>query len=407
MPKKKYKYDVAISFAGENRKIAEDLVASIKAKDKRLSVFYDKDHKAHLWGKNTNEFDNIYGPESRYVIPIISEHYTKKDWPRYEFSTAVKESKKRKGDFILPIRVDDTRLIGLHDDLNYMDIREDDVDQIAKAVILKCQSISKASPKKSGSKSPVLRGSSREALGIIATCIFPTELINFKKIFPHVKWDKELGLLSRKGLILRSSQSIKITQNVKNIFINDPRDSKEFNLAWIKALEPLKQYPDLSLMLAIHYMHLEKLDQAIVLAADMVVGMDYSWLNDIYLAFFRGLIQKGHSIKIEIETRLKLYNSIGLCLCHTGKYLEAAKWFLKLRRYSQEKKNKWGTGQSYINCGVAYQKSGDFKKAKYCYTQAIKHARACKDDLLLSHSLNNLAYLTSTDAYQQAEKLIA
>lgn len=408
MPKKKYKYDVAISFAGENRKIAEKLVASLKAKDERLSVFYDKDHKAYLWGKDVKEFNSIYSSDARYVIPIISEYYIKKDWPRHEFAVASKEAKKRKGEFILPLRVDDACLVGLHDDVSYMDIRKDKISHIVDAVLTKCRDASKLKKgqKKCRNKDSILSRSSRDVLGIIATCVFPTELVNFKKIFPNIKWHSEVNLLTRKGFLARQKRCLNVPEKVKNILVNNPKDAHESNMAWIEALEPLKHHTDIAVMLSMHYMHLRKFDKAIRVSTNAVERMEPDWLSGLYLTFFKRIIKRERSIHIKPETKVRLYNAIGLCLSHTGKNVEAIEWFLKLKHYSSSCKDTWGIGQSYINCGVAYQKSNNLQKAKTYYIQAIKYAKVVKDGLLLSHALNNLAYITADDSFEKAEELI-
>ena len=46
----KYEFDVAISFAGEQRSIAERLADLLTASG--ISAFYDKHHKSRLWGKD-------------------------------------------------------------------------------------------------------------------------------------------------------------------------------------------------------------------------------------------------------------------------------------------------------------------------------------------------------------------
>jgi len=61
-----YEYDVAISFAGEERRFAETLAELLKAQG--LSVFYDKHHKVRLWGKDEREFERIYGQGLRITI---------------------------------------------------------------------------------------------------------------------------------------------------------------------------------------------------------------------------------------------------------------------------------------------------------------------------------------------------
>jgi hypothetical protein len=45
-----FEYEVAISFAGEQRYAAEAIAKLLKAAG--VTVFYDKDEKADLWGKD-------------------------------------------------------------------------------------------------------------------------------------------------------------------------------------------------------------------------------------------------------------------------------------------------------------------------------------------------------------------
>ena len=45
-----YEYEVAISFAGEDREHARTIAALFK--EKRIAVFYDDDEQHHMLGKN-------------------------------------------------------------------------------------------------------------------------------------------------------------------------------------------------------------------------------------------------------------------------------------------------------------------------------------------------------------------
>jgi len=49
----KYPFDVAISFAGEDRAVALQLFELLKAKN--INVFYDFNEQANLWGKDLIE----------------------------------------------------------------------------------------------------------------------------------------------------------------------------------------------------------------------------------------------------------------------------------------------------------------------------------------------------------------
>lgn len=53
-----YEYDIAVSFAGEDRHIVENIVNVLRERSK-ISVFYDRLEEHKLWGKI---YTNIYLP---------------------------------------------------------------------------------------------------------------------------------------------------------------------------------------------------------------------------------------------------------------------------------------------------------------------------------------------------------
>ena len=128
-----YEYDVALSFAGEDREVVEEIAMELKNND--ISVFYDEFQKANLWGKKlSHHFKETYGTKTRFVIVFISKHYALKDWTDFEFSIARKEAKTRKSEFILPIRIDDTNIVGLHNDVAYLDLNRENVKSIVETI---------------------------------------------------------------------------------------------------------------------------------------------------------------------------------------------------------------------------------------------------------------------------------
>ncbi len=140
-------YDVAISYAGEDRYIAENIADALRKKG--LSVFYDQFYKSELWGKNLSEwFKKIYGESSRFVLVLISHHYPVKDWTDFEFSIAKEEENKRDGEFILPVRLDETKLVGLPSDKAYLDFNREGLDVIVDCFVEKIKTLtSQKSPK--------------------------------------------------------------------------------------------------------------------------------------------------------------------------------------------------------------------------------------------------------------------
>lgn len=141
-----YKYDVAISYARENRPIAEG-ITNILMKN-GLIVFYAPFQKRHLWGKKlSTEFKKSFGESSRFVLILISHHYAVKDWTDFEFSIAKDEGRKREREFILPLKLDETKLVGLHRDISYLDFKKEGLDGIANCLVEKVESMkSKKTP---------------------------------------------------------------------------------------------------------------------------------------------------------------------------------------------------------------------------------------------------------------------
>jgi hypothetical protein len=124
-----FDYDVAISFAGEDREIAEILANKLRMMG--VKVFYDRFYQSNLWGKKlTKHFQEIYGPRTRFVVVLISKYYPIKDWTDFEFSIMRKEAKKRRLEFILPIRLDDTKILGIQRDIGYLDLRIEGIDGV-------------------------------------------------------------------------------------------------------------------------------------------------------------------------------------------------------------------------------------------------------------------------------------
>ena len=67
-------YDLAVSFAGEDRDYVEQTVGACG--DLGLRVFYDRDMGNEWWGKNfIREQRKVYGSQARYFVPFISTEY--------------------------------------------------------------------------------------------------------------------------------------------------------------------------------------------------------------------------------------------------------------------------------------------------------------------------------------------
>jgi hypothetical protein len=112
-------YQVALSFAGEQRGYVEAVAKALAAR--HIAVFYDGFEANALWGKDGAEhFHQIYSRDTQYVVMFISEAYVAKAWTRHERRAAISRQMKDDGEYILPVRFDMAEAPGLPDTMQYL-----------------------------------------------------------------------------------------------------------------------------------------------------------------------------------------------------------------------------------------------------------------------------------------------
>src|SRR6267142_6778518 len=131
-----FQYDVALSFAGEDRAVAEALAQVLV--DARVRVFYDKYEEATLWGKDLYQhFQTVYRDTARYCVVLISTAYARKLWTRHELRQAQERAFRERQEYILPLRLDDTELPGMNSTVGFLDLRIMDVATVGLRVLEK------------------------------------------------------------------------------------------------------------------------------------------------------------------------------------------------------------------------------------------------------------------------------
>ena len=112
-------YEVALSFAGEQRAYVEEVARHLGARG--VAVFYDDFEKARLWGQHLSEaFHKAFEQQADFVVMFISRAYVEKPWPRHERRSALSRMVREKRGYILPVRFDATPVDGLPDDVGYV-----------------------------------------------------------------------------------------------------------------------------------------------------------------------------------------------------------------------------------------------------------------------------------------------
>ncbi len=134
----KTQYDVALSFAGEDR-IYVDIIAN-ELKSRGVKVFYDKFEVANLWGKDLYQYlSHIYKDNARFCVIFVSQNYKKKAWTLLELRNAQNRAFHENKEYILPIYLEDVELDGLIDTIGYIKASEFSESEIVDLIIEKIQ----------------------------------------------------------------------------------------------------------------------------------------------------------------------------------------------------------------------------------------------------------------------------
>lgn len=118
------KFDIAISFAGENRQLAKYIATKLKELD--VDVYFDEDYEVSYLGKKlSDQFSKIFSSESRFVLCLLDKFHQDKIWPTFErdvFTPRVKNEE------VIPIYLDDSLFVGIPADLRGFRLNWDPTD---------------------------------------------------------------------------------------------------------------------------------------------------------------------------------------------------------------------------------------------------------------------------------------
>lgn len=133
-------YDVALSYAGEDREYVQAVAEALA--NLNVSFFYDQFEEAELWGKDLYEyFSNIFRFQAKFSIIFISEHYARKMWPTHERRSAQERALRENREYILPVRFDDTELPGLLSTISYIRAVDKKPEELAELVSKKIEAL--------------------------------------------------------------------------------------------------------------------------------------------------------------------------------------------------------------------------------------------------------------------------
>ncbi|MDE0297215.1 MAG: TIR domain-containing protein [Candidatus Poribacteria bacterium] len=228
-------FDVTLSFAGEDRKLAEDLAKLLDTGG--YSVFYDEFERARLWGKNLYQYlASVYQDKARYCVIFLSRHYLQSSWAQHELQNAqARAFVEQNKEYILPIRIDDTKIPGILSTVGHLDLSKVGVEDVYQHLVEKLSgSQSRTSPNEELVPSPLVSESKEFAL------LRPGDNNLYFIPFQEAQWNSteiSLGLLpesSEESAFLRS-----LRDDLSNMFSS--RQTFAFALgqeaAWVSPQE--------------------------------------------------------------------------------------------------------------------------------------------------------------------------
>ncbi|QHP70998.1 TIR domain-containing protein [Bradyrhizobium sp. LCT2] len=119
-----FEFDVALSFAGENRALAAYIAAALLSLD--VTVFFDALFEANYLGRAWSaQFTEVFGRKSRFVVCILDIRHSEKIWPTFErevFAPRIANAS------VIPIFLDDTKFVGIPRDIVGIHFKFDPTD---------------------------------------------------------------------------------------------------------------------------------------------------------------------------------------------------------------------------------------------------------------------------------------
>ncbi|MCI0387818.1 MAG: TIR domain-containing protein [Acidobacteria bacterium] len=131
-----YAYDVAISFAGQDRIYADKLARALS--EHGVRVFYDDFYRASLWGSDLYEnLTEVYQKKSRFCVILISKNYARSRWTTLERRAAQARALYENEPYLLPIRIDETEIPGILPTMAYVSWEKEGIDLVVNLLLQK------------------------------------------------------------------------------------------------------------------------------------------------------------------------------------------------------------------------------------------------------------------------------
>jgi hypothetical protein len=118
-----FEYDVALSFANADRKVAEEFGGLLREKD--IKILFDEYPSAQPGGSDiVTHLAELYRTKARYCVMLVSQHYPLKKWTEAERTFAQQHALRDANEYLIPVRLDHTEVPGIRETTAYRDLRQ-------------------------------------------------------------------------------------------------------------------------------------------------------------------------------------------------------------------------------------------------------------------------------------------
>jgi hypothetical protein len=129
MAKDQFEYDIALSFAGEDRALAKEFADLFRAK--KMKVLSEEFQSIELGGSDfVTHIAELYRTKARYCVMFISQHYPLKKWTESERTAAQQHALRDANEYLIPVQLDHTEVPGIRGTTAYRDLRQHSLESI-------------------------------------------------------------------------------------------------------------------------------------------------------------------------------------------------------------------------------------------------------------------------------------
>jgi hypothetical protein len=129
MAKDRFEYEIALSFASEDKDFAEEVANALRAKN--INVLSEEYQTDQLGRSNfVTHIAELCRTKAHYCVMLISQFHPLKKWTETERNSVQQHALRDADEYIIPIQLDNTEVTGIREAKGYRDLRQDSMESI-------------------------------------------------------------------------------------------------------------------------------------------------------------------------------------------------------------------------------------------------------------------------------------